>query len=248
MSSSETFLPERRASASVLSLVWRSVASWRASRSFSTTRTCSPASGTPLNPRTSTGSPGDASPTRLPRKSCIARTLPHRAPATSASPTWSVPRAISTETTGPRPGSSFDSITVPDAGASALARSSSTSDITRIVSSRSSSPSLVRADTSTNSVSPPHSTGWRPSPVISVRTRVGSAPCLSILLTATSIGTSASLAWSTASLVCGLTPSSAATTITAMSVTFAPRARIAVNASWPGVSRNVIVLSSWWTW
>ena len=31
-----------------------------------------------------------------------------------------------------------------------------------------------------------------------------------------------------------MTPSSAATTTTAMSVTFAPRARIAVNASWPG--------------
>ena len=39
-----------------------------------------------------------------------------------------------------------------------------------------------------------------------------------------------------------MTPSSAATTITATSVTFAPRARIAVKASWPGVSRKVIVL------
>ena len=34
-----------------------------------------------------------------------------------------------------------------------------------------------------------------------------------------------------ASMVCGMTPSSAATTSTAMSVTFAPRARIAVKAS-----------------
>ena len=42
-----------------------------------------------------------------------------------------------------------------------------------------------------------------------------------------------------ASLVCGMTPSSAATTMIAMSVTWAPRARMAVNASWPGVSRNV---------
>ena len=42
------------------------------------------------------------------------------------------------------------------------------------------------------------------------------------------------------STVCGMTPSSAATTKTAMSVTFAPRARSAVNASWPGVSRKVI--------
>ena len=131
---------------------------------------------------------------------------------------------------------------------SLLAFSSSTSDITRIVSSRLSRPSFVFAETSTNSVSPPHSTGCRPSCVISVRTRSGCAPSLSILLTATRIGTSAAFAWSTASCVCGFTPSSAATTITAMSVTFAPRARIAVNASWPGVSRNVTTLSLWWTW
>ena len=36
-----------------------------------------------------------------------------------------------------------------------------------------------------------------------------------------------------------MTPSSAATTSTTMSVTFAPRARIAVKASWPGVSMKV---------
>ncbi len=63
------------------------------------------------------------------------------------------------------------------------------------------------------------------------RTLVGSAPSLSILLTATTIGTSAAWAWLSASIVCGLTPSSAATTRTAMSVTCAPRARMAVNAS-----------------
>jgi hypothetical protein len=71
---------------------------------------------------------------------------------------------------------------------------------------------------------------------------------LSILFTAITIGTLAALAWSIASMVCGITPSSAATTITAMSVTFAPRARMAVNAWWPGVSRKVIVWSSLWTW
>ena len=84
--------------------------------------------------------------------------------------------------------------------------------------------------------------------VMSVRTRSGDAPSLSILLTATTIGTSAALAWSIASSVCGFTPSSAATTITAMSVTRAPRARIAVNASWPGVSRKVTTFPPWWTW
>jgi len=41
-------------------------------------------------------------------------------------------------------------------------------------------------------------------------------------------------------MVCGLTLSSAATTRTAMSVTSAPRALIAVKASCPGVSRNTI--------
>ena len=62
------------------------------------------------------------------------------------------------------------------------------------------------------------------------------------------IGTSAALAWSTASVVWGMTPSSAATTTTAMSATWPPRARMAVNASWPGVSRKVSVWSPWWTW
>ena len=57
---------------------------------------------------------------------------------------------------------------------------------------------------------------------------------------ATMIGALAALAWRIASMVCGITPSSAATTRTTMSVTEAPRARMAVNASWPGVSMNVI--------
>ena len=47
--------------------------------------------------------------------------------------------------------------------------------------------------------------------------RVGALD-LSILLTATTIGTSAALAWLSASIVCGITPSSAATTRIAMSV------------------------------
>ena len=70
----------------------------------------------------------------------------------------------------------------------------------------------------------------------------------SILLIATTIGTSAARAWLIDSFVCGITPSSAATTSTAMSVTFAPRARIAVNASWPGVSRNVSFRPSTSVW
>ncbi len=57
-SSKETLRPERRASISVFSRLARSPASWRARRSFSTTRKDSPASGTPSKPRISTGSPG----------------------------------------------------------------------------------------------------------------------------------------------------------------------------------------------
>ncbi len=87
-----------------------------------------------------------------------------------------------------------------------------------------------------------------PSSTICVRTRTGSASSLSTLFTATMIGTAAAFAWSSASTVCGITPSSAATTSTTMSVILAPRARMAVNASWPGVSMNEIVRSPRWAW
>src|SRR6185312_2302290 len=79
-------------------------------------------------------------------------------------------------------------------------------------------------------------------------TRSMFASVTSILLIATTIGTSAARAWLIDSFVCGITPSSAATTSTAMSVTLAPRARIAVNASWPGVSRKVSFLPSTSAW
>ena len=75
----------------------------------------------------------------------------------------------------------------------------------------------------------------------SVRTRCGLASGLSILLMATISGTLAALACAIASTVCGMTPSSAATTSTTMSVTLAPRARMAVKAAWPGVSMKVIL-------
>ena len=65
----------------------------------------------------------------------------------------------------------------------------------------------------------------------------------SILLMATMIGTPAFLAWLIASTVWGMTWSSAATTSTTMSVTCAPRARMAVKAWWPGVSRKVMARS-----
>ena len=57
-------------------------------------------------------------------------------------------------------------------------------------------------------------------------TRSGLASGLSILLMATTIGTPAARECSIASIVCGMTPSSAATTSTTTSVALAPRARI----------------------
>ena len=78
--------------------------------------------------------------------------------------------------------------------------------------------------------------------------RSGSASSRSILLTATTMGTFAAFAWVLASTVCGITPSSAATTSTTMSVARAPRARIAVNAAWPGVSRKVTLPRGVSTW
>ena len=89
-------------------------------------------------------------------------------------------------------------------------------------------------------VSPPQASGTSPCSESCCRTRLRSASPRSILLTATMIGTSAALAWSIASTVWGMTPSSAATTSTTMSVTSAPRARMAVKASWPGVSMKVM--------
>ena len=92
-------------------------------------------------------------------------------------------------------------------------------------------PMLLSADTSTNITSPPYSSATRPNSVSCWRTLAGLAPTLSILFTATTIGTFAAWAWFSASTVCGMMPSSAATTRMAMSVTCAPRARMAVNAS-----------------
>ena len=156
------------------------------------------------------------------------------------SPTFSVPRCTSTVATGPRPLSSLASITAPSAGRSGLALRSRISACSRMASSSLSRLMPLVAETSTAWVSPPMSSTWISCCSSSVFTRVGLASPLSILLTATIIGTPAALAWAMASTVCGMTPSSAATTRMTRSVTLAPRARIAVKAAWPGVSRKVI--------
>ena len=136
-----------------------------------------------------------------------------------------------TVASGPRVLLISASTTMPTAARSGFAFRSSTSDTTRMFASRSSSPSFVRAETGTRGVSPPHSSITTPFSDSSVFTRSGFAFSRSILFIATTMGTPAAFAWSMASFVCGMTPSSAATTSTATSVTCAPRARMAVNAS-----------------
>ncbi len=218
----------------------RSLANCRAALSSFMARMISPAWGTSEKPKTSTGVEGPASLTFSPRSFIIARTRPQAVPAIMGSPTRKVPLWTRTVATGPRPLSNLASMTVPMANRSGLAFSSDNSATSRIISSNSSMPSFFRAETGTQIVSPPHSSTTRPYSVSCCLIRSGWASGRSILFRATIIGTSAALAWFMASTVWGITPSSAATTRTAMSVTWAPRARIAVKASWPGVSKKTI--------
>ena len=164
------------------------------------------------------------------------------------SPVFSSPPVTSRFTTEPLPTSICDSITRPSAGISISAFSSSISAVRRIMSRSWSRFWFILAEIGTMTVSPPHSSGWRPCWDKSAMVRGISAPSRSILLIATIILALADLAKLIASMVWGLTPSSAATTITTMSVSMAPCWRIAAKASWPGVSRNVINLSSCFNW
>ena len=178
----------------------------------------------------------------------MVRTLPKVFPTTIGSPTFRVPCCTKRVAVDPWDLSKRASITVPIAKRLGSAFNSSTSETKRIISKSSSMFWLNLAEIGTKMVSPPHASGIKPYSVNSCMTRSGLAPGLSILLIATMIGTSAALAWLMASTVCGMTPSSAATTIIVMSVTSAPRARMVVKASWPGVSKKVINLSLILTW
>ena len=60
------------------------------------------------------------------------------------------------------------------------------------------------------------------------------------MVSATTMGQPEARACASASRVWGITPSSAATASTTMSVSAAPRARMAEKAAWPGVSRKVM--------
>ena len=135
-------------------------------------------------------------------------------------------------------------MTTPLAMPSFTAVNSSTSDCNMIASNNSSIPVPFFAETGTNCTSPPNFSEITSYWSNSCSTRSGFASGLSILFTATTKGAPAAFACWIASIVCGITPSSAATTSTTISVAFAPRARIEVNAACPGVSKKVIILPS----
>ena len=211
--------------------VRRCSTSSRARRSSETALNVSPPTGTSLRPVTSTGTDGPALFTRSPRSFIMARIRPTVVPATTMSPVCSVPFCTRTVATGPRPLSRRASMTVPFAARSGFALSSFISATSRIISRRSSIPILVCAETGMHGTSPPHSSGTSSYSVSCCLTRSGFAAGLSILLMATMMETPAALAWLMASTVCGMMPSSAATTSTAISVTMAPLARMVVKAA-----------------
>ena len=234
---------ERRAAAALAALgassAVRVSTAARAAFSSATTRRMSPASGTSDRPRITAGVDGPAFLIRLPCSSSSARTRPNVSPTTMMSPTLSVP--VWTSTVADRAAGLVHARLDDRAdrgalrvGLELLEVGDEQDHVDEVVEARRRSS----RDTGTSGVSPPYSSMTTPASVSSVLTRSGFASGLSILLSAMMIGTFAALAWSIASSVWGMTPSSAATTTTAMSVTFAPRARIAVNASWPGVSRK----------
>ena len=168
--------------------------------------------------------------------------LPITEPTTIVSPTSKVPLCTSIVATGPFDLSSFASITTPLDCLLGFAFNSFISATNKTISNNVSMLVFCFADIGTNIVSPPHSSGTSSYFVSSSLTLSTFAPSKSILLTATIIGISAAFAWFIASIVWGFTPSFAATTNIAISVTIAPLARILVKASCPGVSKNVIVL------
>ena len=173
----------------------------RAWRSLSTTAKASPASGREPRPRISAGAPGGTDLIDSPWSLVIALIRPKVPPAVMYSPSLRVPSWTSSVASGPRLRSSLASIITPVAGLSGLALSSATSATTAMFCSRSSNPSPVRAETSTEIISPPQSSTNRSRSLSWRLTLSGSAPGRSILLIATIMGTLAALAWLIASSV-----------------------------------------------
>ena len=219
-----------------------------ASFSVSKAINLSPDAGTSFNPVISTGVDGRASTTSTPKSFFSVLTLPNVVPTTIGSPSLSVPFWTSKVTVEPTFLSSLDSITVPIAYLLGFAFNSLISETNWILSSNSSIPSPVSAEILLYITLPPQASGVNPCAAISFITFSGFAPGLSILFIATIIGTPAALAWSIASSVWGITPSSAATIIITISVTAAPLALISVKASCPGVSIKVIFLPFFSIW
>mmetsp|Transcript_16285 Transcript_16285/g.49376 ORF Transcript_16285/g.49376 Transcript_16285/m.49376 type:complete len:505 (-) Transcript_16285:542-2056(-) len=220
---------------------WRTSAIWRAFVSSPVTMNASPAAGRPLRPTSSTAVDGPDSLTSSLRSSCSLRTRPHCAPATTMSPTRSVPFCTSAVATAPWPSCCRASTTTPAAARSGLALRSRISACSCTCSSSLSRPVRATADTSADNTSPPNSSRTTSYSSSCVLTCDASAAGLSILLTATTIGTPAAFAALIDDTVCSLTPSSPATTRMTISVTLAPRARISAKAAWPGVSMKVSV-------
>ena len=153
-------------------------------------------------------------------------TLPAKGPQMNGFPFLRVPLSTITVAVAPRPALTLASMTEARTLALGLARSSRTSACKAISSNNSSIPSPVWAETFIHSVSPPISEGTSSCSINWVMTRIGSAAGRSILLIATMIVLPAAFACLIASSVCGIIPSSAATTTTTISVTSAPRERI----------------------
>ena len=103
-------------------------------------KNCSPASGSPDRPKTSTGLEGGASCTGFPYSLNIARTLAQYGPAIITSWTRRVPFSTKRVATGPRPSVTLASRTTPLAGFSGSDFNSSISASNKIISKSSSIP------------------------------------------------------------------------------------------------------------
>ena len=224
--------PPRAPSARSFACVWRKVAICRALAASATVWNASPGCGRLVRPSTSTGVDGPADFTGRPRSSISARTrADHRAGDEVVA---DVQRAVLHQHGRHRTAAAIELRFEHRARRAALRVGLELEDVgRRAESSRAADRGSASSspDTGTMTVVPPQSSGTRFSSASSRLTLSGLAPGLSILLIATTIGTLAAFAWSIASRVCGMTPSSAATTSTTTSVTLAPRARISVNAS-----------------
>ena len=140
----------------------------------------------------------------------------------------------------PRRESRLVSKTMPSPGFWGSALNSFTSASNSIKSSSCSTFVPCFAEISTDGILPPHDSTSASCSANSFFTFSGLDPGTSILFIATMKGIFDFLMCSITSMVWGLTPSSAATTKIAMSAALAPRALNFENASWPGVSKNVI--------